>query len=438
MENNSKLAFFWHRRDLRVHDNHGLYKALTSGLSVIPFFIFDSTILSKLKPDDQRFLFIYQQIERLKKTYANLGSDLKVFHGNPTELLPKLCEEYGIEKVFTNRDYEPNAITRDLHVFETLKSKNIEFIGAKDHVIFEKNEVLKDDGKPYTVFTPYANKWKKTLSSNDLESFESLEKTNNLRHTNSIQELPSMTSLGFNGIQLVDFPSENTPEEIIKNYTENRDYPSKNGTSRLGVHLRFGTISIRELATHAKNSNETFLNELIWRDFYQMIIYHFPNSSENSFKPIYDLIPWSNNEAHFEAWCHGKTGYPLVDAGMRELNATGHMHNRVRMVVASFLTKHLLIDWRWGANYFAEKLLDFELASNAGGWQWAAGSGCDAAPYFRIFNPKLQLEKFDKQLMYTKKWVPEFGTKSYPTPIVEHATVTKHTIEVYKQTLNNK
>lgn len=437
MENNSKSAFFWHRRDLRIHDNHGLYKALTSGLSVIPLFIFDSTILSKLKPDDQRVLFIYQQIERLKKSYASLGSDLKVFHGNPTELLPKLCEKYRIEKVFTNRDYEPNAIARDLHVFETLKNKNIEFIGAKDHVIFEKNEVLKDDGKPYTVFTPYANKWKKTLTANDLKSFESIKKTNNLLQKNSIQESPSITSLGFNGIQLVDFPSENTPEEIIKNYTENRDYPSKNGTSRLGVHLRFGTISIRELATIAKSSNETFLNELIWRDFYQMIIYHFPHSSENSFKQIYDLIPWSNNEAHFEAWCRGKTGYPLVDAGMRELNATGHMHNRVRMVVASFLTKHLLIDWRWGANYFAEKLLDFELASNSGGWQWAAGSGCDAAPYFRIFNPKLQLEKFDKQLMYTKKWVPEFGTKSYPTPIVDHATATKHTIEVYKQTLNN-
>jgi len=437
MGNNFKLAFFWHRRDLRIHDNHGLFKALTCGLKVIPLFIFDSTILSKLKPDDQRVLFIYQQIERLKKSYASLGSDLKVFHGNPTELLPKLCEEYEIEKVFTNRDYEPNAISRDLHVFETLKSKNIEFIGAKDHVIFEKNEVLKDDGKPYTVFTPYANKWKKTLSSNDLKSFESLEKTQNLLQTNSIHELPTLKSLGFNGIQLVDFPSENTPEEIIKNYTDNRDYPSKNGTSRLGIHLRFGTISIRELASQAKNTNETYLNELIWRDFYQMIIYHFPHSSENSFKPIYDRIPWSNNENHFEAWCQGKTGYPLVDAGMRELNTTGHMHNRVRMVVASFLTKHLLIDWRWGANYFAEKLLDFELASNSGGWQWAAGSGCDAAPYFRIFNPKLQLEKFDKQLTYTKKWVPEFGTKSYPAPIVDHATVTKNTIEVYKQTLNN-
>lgn len=436
MGNNSTTAFFWHRRDFRVHDNHGLYKALQSDLKVIPLFIFDSTILSKLKPDDQRVLFIYKQIEKLKKVYAIFGSDLKVFHGNPIELLPQLCEEYAIQKVFSNRDYEPIAINRDLKVFETLKGHNIEFIGAKDHVIFEKNEVLKDDGKPYTVFTPYANKWKKTLHFDDLNSFESEKITMNLFQTSQKQELLTIESLGFNGIQLVDFPSENTPKEIIQNYTENRDYPAKNGTSRLGIHLRFGTISIRELAAHAKNTNETFLNELIWRDFYQMIIYHFPNSSENSFKPIYDRIPWSNNEQHFEAWCQGKTGYPLVDAGMRELNATGHMHNRVRMVVASFLTKHLLIDWRWGANYFAEKLLDFELASNSGGWQWAASSGCDAAPYFRIFNPTLQLDKFDKGLIYTKKWVPEFGTSQYITPIVDHSRVTKNTIEVYKNTLN--
>jgi deoxyribodipyrimidine photo-lyase len=437
MENNSKLAFFWHRRDLRIHDNHGLSKALSSGLKVIPLFIFDTSILSKLPPDDQRVLFIYKQIERLKNSYAELGSDLKVYHGNPLELIPQLCKEHSVEKVYSNRDYEPKAIERDVKIFDALKKINCDLIGAKDHVIFEKNEVIKDDGKPYTVFTPYSNKWKKTLTENDLTSFKTEKNTINLFQTKEKQKLVSIESLGFKGIQTVEFPKDIAPEEIIQHYSENRDYPAKNGTSRLGVHLRFGTISIRELATIAKNTNETFLNELIWRDFYQMIIYHFPNTSENAFKPIYDRIAWSNNEAHFKAWCDGKTGYPLVDAGMRELNATGHMHNRVRMVVASFLTKHLLIDWRWGANYFAEKLLDFELASNAGGWQWAAGSGCDAAPYFRIFNPKLQLEKFDKHLIYTKKWVPEFGTKTYPTPIVEHATVTKHTIEVYKQTLNN-
>jgi deoxyribodipyrimidine photo-lyase len=437
MENNAGNVLFWHRRDLRIQDNHGLTKALHSGKKVIPIFIFDTTILSRLKTNDQRVIFIHQEIERLKTEYQQVGSDLKVYIGNPIELIVEICKEFEIHTVFTNRDYEPKAIQRDLQVYELLKTKNIAFVGAKDHVIFEKNEVVKDDGKPYTVFTPYSRKWKARLTDIELNSYESENLLSKLYKFKEKQTLVSLKEIGFNEGRYVDFPSKTVEQELVFKYTEQRDFPAIQGTSRLGVHLRFGTISIRTLARQAIQQNEIFLNELIWRDFYQMIVYHFPYSTEHSFKPIYDRIPWENNESHFHAWCEGKTGYPLVDAGMRELNATGHMHNRVRMVVASFLTKHLLIDWRWGAAYFAEKLLDFELASNAGGWQWAAGSGCDAAPYFRIFNPALQLDKFDKQLVYVKRWVPEYGTPSYPKPIVDHATTTKRTIAIYKETIKS-
>lgn len=435
MEN--KLALFWHRRDLRINDNHGLFKALTSGHKIIPIFIFDTTILSKLKSEDQRVIFIHQQIEKIKTDYQSFDSDLLVYYGNPIELIPQIANEFTVQKVFTNRDYEPQAIQRDTEIFEILNALSVEFIGSKDHVIFEKNEVVKDDGKPYTVFTPYSRKWKTTLTTQHLVSFETRSHVSNLQPFDRKTPLISLNEMGFDGIETVEFPKNTVQEQIIEKYSEQRDFPAINGTSRLGLHLRFGTISIRELATYAKNTNETYLNELIWRDFYQMIIYHFPHSADNSFRPIYDKIPWENNEHFFKAWCEGKTGYPMVDAGMRELNATGHMHNRVRMVVASFLTKHLLIDWRWGATYFAEKLLDFELASNSGGWQWAAGSGCDAAPYFRIFNPALQLDKFDKKLIYVKRWVPEYGTAQYVKPIVEHSVVTKRTIAVFKETLNS-
>ena len=435
MEN--KPALFWHRRDLRINDNHGLFKALTSGNKIIPTFIFDTTILSKLKAEDQRVIFIHQQIAKLKSEYQSFGSDLLIYYGNPIELIPQIAKEFSAQKVFTNRDYEPLAIQRDTEIFELLNALSIEFIGSKDHVIFEKNEVVKDDGKPYTVFTPYSRKWKATLNSQHLASFDTRNHVSSLQAFDHKTPLISLNEMGFDGIETVEFPKNTVQEQIIEKYSEQRDFPALNGTSRLGLHLRFGTISIRELATYAKNTNETYLNELIWRDFYQMIIYHFPHSAENSFRPIYDKIPWDNDEKLFKAWCEGKTGYPMVDAGMRELNATGHMHNRVRMVVASFLTKHLLIDWRWGASYFAEKLLDFELASNLGGWQWAAGSGCDAAPYFRIFNPALQLDKFDKKLIYVKRWVPEYGTAQYVKPIVEHSVVTKRTIAVFKETLNS-
>lgn len=432
-------SIFWHRRDLRIHDNAGLYKALKAEKAVQPIFIFDKTILDKLPSNDQRIIFIHQEIAHLKKEYKKLGADLMVFYGEPLSIFQKLVSQHSLTNVYTNRDYEPYALERDKAIYDFLAGKNISFFGTKDHVIFEKNEVLKADGTPYTIFTPYSRKWKEKLNENltnfYLKTYPTEKYLNHLVKSNS-SPLLSIEDLGFKKVQTVDFPSQIFPEKIISSYNETRDIPSIIGTSRLSLHLRFGTISIRELAREAKKHNETYLNELIWRDFYQMIIFHFPHSVKNSFKKQYDLVEWEYNEKHFKAWCEGKTGYPIVDAGMRELNATGFMHNRVRMVVASFLSKHLLIDWRLGETYFAEKLLDFELASNIGGWQWAAGSGCDAAPYFRVFNPTSQQEKFDKQFEYIKKWVPEFGTPQYPMPIIDHKFARERVLERYKQALN--
>ena len=429
------ISIFWHRRDLRIHDNAALFKALKNGGKVQPLFVFDETILSKLPKDDQRIVFIHQEIKRLKEEYKKFGADLQVFYGNPILLIPQIAEKLKATSVYTNRDYEPYALERDQKIFEVLRDKNIEFIGAKDHVIFEKSEVLKGDGTPYTIFTPYSRKWKEKLNDFYLSSYE-VEKF----VVNLMKSIPTpLLSLGemdFDNEKKIEFPTRIFPEKIIQSYSETRDTPSILGTSRLSLHLRFGTISVRELASVAVKSNETYLNELIWRDFYQMILFHFPHSAKAAFRSKYDRINWERNEEHFTAWCAGKTGYPLVDAGMRELNATGFMHNRVRMVVASFLTKHLLLDWRWGEGYFAEKLLDFEQASNVGGWQWAAGCGCDAAPYFRVFNPTSQQEKFDKTFTYIKKWVPEFGTPDYPNPIIEHKFARERVIERYKKGLN--
>jgi deoxyribodipyrimidine photo-lyase len=430
------INIFWHRRDLRIQDNAGLYKALRSGLKIQPLFIFDSTILNKLPADDQRVLFIHREIQRLQNEYRLIGAELIVRYGNPKEILPELVDNLGVRSVYTNRDYEPYALHRDKFLYDLLKDKGVELIGAKDHVIFEKNEILKIDGLPYTVFTPYSRKWKEKLNEFYLSSYPT-EKYLNELFKREKEPLISLTDMGFEENQKYEFPSSIFPAKTISSYNLTRDIPSIFGTSRLSIHLRFGTISIRELARLATKKNETYLNELIWRDFYQMIIFHFPHSAKDSFKKQYDHIQWERKEAHFQAWCDGKTGYPLVDAGMRELNATGFMHNRVRMVVASFLSKHLLLDWRLGEAYFAEKLLDFELASNMGGWQWAAGCGCDAAPYFRVFNPTSQQEKFDPDFKYIKKWIPEFGTPSYPTPIVEHKIAREKAIFRYKQTLNN-
>ena len=431
-----KMNIFWHRRDLRIEDNAGLFKALKGGGPVQPLFIFDKNILNELPKDDQRVLFIYQQIKALKEAYKKLGADLWVFYDKPENVYKTLVKEYSLEKVFSNRDYEPYAKDRDKTIYEILNDSGVEFVGAKDHVIFEKDEVLKDDGNPYKVFTPYMRKWKAKLNGFFLSSYPVEKYQDNLRKSDQ-KKLITLGEMGFNNEQIQDFPSKEFPKAIVENYHETRDYPAQRGTSRLSLHLRFGTISIRELTRFAIKHNEKYLNELVWRDFYQMIIHHFPKSVNTAFKPEYDKLKWRNNTEEFELWCKGKTGYPLVDAGMRELNKTGFMHNRVRMVVASFLTKHLLIDWRWGEAYFAEKLLDFELASNVGGWQWAASSGVDAQPYFRVFNPTSQFDKFDKEEKYVKRWVKEYGTSKYPEPIVDHKFARERVLAAFKALKEN-
>ena len=430
----SKISIFWFRRDLRLHDNVGLKKALSSGKPVLPIFIFDSEILEKLPTrKDGRVDFIHQQLELLKIELEKSGSSLLVLQGKPIDVFKQLSKRYQIAEVFCNRDYEPTAIRRDKAVYEFLNSQNVPFRGFKDQVIFEKNEVVKSDGTPYQVFTPYMRAWR-----NKLENSPAALSPAEIDFNGFVKTMPfssvTLSDIGFEKVDL-DFPESRIDEKILPTYGSNRNIPSIKGTSRLSVHLRFGTISVRELFLQTDSKSSVFGNELIWREFYMMILYHFPHAINRAIKPKYDFIEWENNEAHFKSWCEGKTGYPLVDAGMRELNTTGYMHNRVRMVVASFLCKHLLIDWRWGEAYFAEKLLDFEQSSNIGGWQWAAGSGCDAAPYFRIFNPMTQAEKFDKERKYINTWIPEYGTSRYPKPIIEHSFARNRALERYKSAL---
>src|SRR6187399_2714687 len=428
------VNIFWFRRDLRLHDNAGLYHALKEGKPVIPLFIFDRNILDELEDrKDRRVEFIHSSLLDVERLLADKGSTLDVRYGFPIETWKQLTQDYKIENVYTNHDYEPYARSRDEEVAKFLKANGILFHSFKDQVIFEKGEVLKDDGRPYTVFTPYSRKWKVALNNFYLSSYPTEKFFFNFFRQKE-KGIPSLGQINFKATNRV-FPIKNWRAELIKQYKEQRDYPAVDGTSRLSVHLRFGTISIRELAREAGKLSETFLNELTWRDFYQMILWHFPQVVGRSFKPEYDNIKWRNNEKEFDAWCNGETGYPIVDAGMRELNETGFMHNRVRMIVASFLAKHLLIDWRWGEAYFARKLLDYDLAANNGNWQWAAGSGCDSAPYFRIFNPTTQTQKFDKDLKYIRKWVPEFEELSYPQPIVEHEFARKRCLEVYGKAL---
>jgi deoxyribodipyrimidine photo-lyase len=426
-------SLFWHRRDLRIDDNAGLYHALKSGHQLISVFIFDKNILDELPEDDQRVSFIYDEIKSLKAQYQSLGSDLIVKYGDPLEIIPNLALELEATSVFTNRDYEPYASDRDQKIYNSLTQRGILFKGFKDHVIFDKNEVLKNDGSPYTVFTPYSRKWKEKLDSFYHKTYPTEKYFKHLKPLPK-EELIDLEIMGFRSVEYQKM-NRNLDTNLLKTYQQTRDLPYINGTSRLSVHLRFGTISIRKLVSQTLHKNETYLNELIWRDFYHMILYHFPHSAIGSFRKDYDSIEWEKSEQHFEAWCNGKTGYPIVDAGMRELNATGFMHNRVRMITASFFTKHLLLNWRLGEAYFALKLMDFDLASNVGGWQWAAGSGCDAAPYFRVFNPTLQQQKFDPDFLYIKKWVPEYGTSSYPMPIVDHSFARDRAIQRYQNTL---
>ena len=424
------INIFWFRRDLRLRDNAGLYHALKDGNPVLPIFIFDRNILDELEDKaDRRVEFIHLALHDIEQQLVKMDSTLDVRYGTPIDIYRQLLNEYNIEKVFTNHDYEPYAKERDTAIEKLLKEHGTGFYTFKDQVILEKEEVLKDDGKPYTIFTPYSRKWKATLTEFHLKSYAN-KKYYPRFYKQPERKIISLENMGFQSVGQA-FPGKEWIGQIIRNYKEQRDIPSIKGTSRLSVHLRFGTISIRELADEAGALNETFLNELIWRDFYHMILWHFPKVVANAFKPDYDKINWRNNEKEFELWCNGQTGYPIVDAGMRELNTTGFMHNRVRMIVASFLTKHLLIDWRWGEAYFAKKLLDFDLAANNGGWQWAAGSGCDAAPYFRVFNPYLQTQKFDPELKYIRKWVPELEDFSYPKPIVVHEDARKRCLETY-------
>lgn len=431
-----KIALFWFRRDLRLEDNAGLYRALKSGNPVLPIFIFDTTILNKLThKEDRRVEFIHQTILSLQQQLIQLGSSLKVFHTTPELAFKELVKEFDVISVFTNHDYEPSAIERDNDIKSFLEKKKINFKSYKDQCVFEKEEVTKDDGKPYTVFTPYSRKWKVKLNDFYIKSYPTEKYFKNFYKTKP-DEILSLSDIGFRKTDLI-IPPVSVNLSIIKHYKEQRDFPAIKGTSRLSVHLRFGTVSIRALAKLALKHNETWLNELIWRDFYMMILFHFPHVVNGAFKPQYDRVTWRNNEQEFKAWREGKTGFPIVDAGMRELNATGFMHNRVRMIVASFLIKDLLIDWRWGEAYFAEKLLDFDLSANNGGWQWAASSGCDAAPYFRIFNPTEQTKKFDPKFEYIKKWVPEFNTPNYVKPIVDHATARLRTLKAYKDALSD-
>jgi len=430
-----KMTIFWFRRDLRLADNHGLYAALSKGEPVQAIFIFDKNILSKLADkNDARISFIHQQLLKLNAELAKLGSSLWVFYGDPlsvfkNELQAKMPNNTSVGDVYANHDYEPNAIQRDAAINDWLLSKNNALLTFKDQCIFEKKEVVKDDGLPYTVFTAYKNKYYKTLTAESFKSFDSQKYFTNFYANNGFP-IPSLEEIGFEPSE-IEFPVIEF-ESILKEYANTRNFPSVKGTSRISVHLRFGTVSIRALANASFGKSETWFNELVWRDFYFQILWHFPYVVNSAFKPNYNHIEWRKNEDEFEKWCNGQTGYPIVDAGMRELNATGFMHNRVRMIVASFLTKHLLISWQWGEAYFAKKLLDFELSSNNGGWQWAAGCGCDAAPYFRIFNPAEQTKKFDPKFSYIKKWVPEFQEFHYPAPIVDHKFARERCLQTYK------
>lgn len=431
-----QIHLFWFRRDLRLQDNCGLYHALNSGKKVLPIFIFDEAILSRLPNNDARVSFLHQELTNINTQLRELGTNLAVFHGKPLVIFEQLLEKYSVETVFTNHDYEPYALQRDAAIKTLLTSKNIGFKTYKDQVIFERNEIVKKDGTAYKVYTPYSKKWLEAFHHNGIQFFPSEKKLNGLLQTTE-QPFLSLAAIGFQPSS-IKVASYRVSPELIDAYEENRNFPAKDSTSRLGTHLRFGTVSVREMVAKASKSNNiVFLKELIWREFFMQILWHYPHTTKDSFKPQYDRILWRNNEEEFQKWCAGATGYPLVDAGMRELNQTGFMHNRVRMLVGSFLCKHLLIDWRWGEAYFAEKLHDYEQSSNVGNWQWVAGCGVDAAPYFRIFNPTTQIQKFDKDLNYIKKWVPDFQELSYPTQMVDHKMARERCLTTYKEALNN-
>ncbi|MEP3209767.1 MAG: deoxyribodipyrimidine photo-lyase [Maribacter sp.] len=429
-----KVSVFWFRRDLRLDDNVGFLAALKGAYAVLPIFIFDKQILDKLPSNDARLCFIFDRLQMMRSALnEKYGSSIAFYYGNPQTVFKNLQQSYAIQAVYTNHDYEPYAQERDEAVAQVLAQQNTPLHTFKDQVIFEKDDIVKDDGKPYVVYTPYKNKWKAKFNADLLSASNTKPLFKNLIQETGLPNI-SLPEMGFERSK-IRVPDYTVSPNLINNYEATRNFPAKKeGTSRLGPHLRFGTVSVRQVMQKAiAEENEVFWNELIWREFFMQILWHYPHTVKQSFRPKYDRIEWRNNETEFERWKNGQTGYPLVDAGMRELNTTGYMHNRVRMLVASFLCKHLLIDWRWGETYFAEKLLDYDLSANVGNWQWAAGSGVDAAPYFRIFNPTTQIEKFDKQHTYISKWVPELQELTYPTPMVDHKMARERCLKVYKE-----
>lgn len=436
-----KLAIFWHRRDLRTYDNTGLYHALKGDLPVLPIFIFDRHILDKLDDKhDKRVTFIHHHVGRVAETYQKAGGAMHVAYGKPEDVWASLLETYDIGAVYTNHDYEPYAKERDAQIRQMLEARDIAFHTYKDQCIFEKDEVTKDDGLPYTVFTPYSKKWLKTLDPAQTdEGYRQRPSQDWLDHLAKVetQPIPTLESMGFAKADGVPLQPPNISEDKLAAYGQRREFPAQDGTTRISVHLRFGTVSIRQMTKLGLAHSQKWLNELIWRDFYMMILHHFPHVVEHNFRRKYDVVQWRDDPEAFQAWCEGRTGYPIVDAGMRELNETGFMHNRVRMVTACFLTKHLFLDWRLGEAYFGKKLLDYELSSNNGGWQWAAGTGTDAQPYFRVFNPTSQAQKFDKKMVYIKKWIPELLDGQYPAPIVEHSFARQRAIDAFKEALGN-
>lgn len=430
----SKISVFWFRRDLRLEDNVGLQHALQSEHPVLPIFIFEADILDKLESKhDRRVDYIHQALSAIDEQLKAYNSAINTYYGNPLKVFKSLLEEYDIQSVFCNRDYEPQAIERDAGIFYYLQERNIPLKAYKDQVIFDKKDILKNDDTPYVVYTPYARKWREKLTAKDYQSYQPDLK--NLLQQNG-SNIHTLNDIGFEKTNIL-YTEPELDAQIIDEYDKQRDYPALQGTTRLATALRFGTISIRKCVAFALQHNQTWLGELIWREFYMQILYHFPHVVNKPFKPKYEFIEWRIDEEGFKKWCEGKTGYPIVDAGMRELNQTGFMHNRVRMITASFLCKHLLIDWSWGEAYFAKKLDDYDLSANNGNWQWVAGSGCDAAPYFRVFSPMAQTDKFDKNLKYIKKWVPELNTSKYPEPMVDHKFARERVLAAYAKALRD-
>lgn len=431
-----KVAVFWFRRDLRLDDNRGLFEALKASSRVLPLFIFDDDIIRGLPSDDHRVAFIHDTLAGMYEQLQKLGSGMLVRKGRPHEVFLQLMNDYAIEAVYANGDHEPYGQLRDEKVRAVLDARGIPFFTGIDHLVFDKHQILKTDGTPYIVYTPYSKQWKEALNSSHVNKFDSGSLLSNL-YKGALDAFTGPEQLGFTKAS-ISLPQMDISQDRIQAYDQTRDIPSLAGTTFVGLYLRFGTISIRDLVKKALAWNGVYLNELIWREFFAMILWHYPHVVSQSFRQEYDRIQWRNNEMEFERWKEGTTGFPMVDAGMRQLNQTGYMHNRVRMITASFLTKQLLVDWRWGEAYFAEKLFDYELSSNNGGWQWSAGTGCDAAPYFRIFNPVTQQKKFDPEGRFVRKWIPELGTSRYPDPMIDLNAARERCLKAYKEALSEK